>query len=94
MIVWNELLPKINQNRPVQVLKESNGDLPWPGAARSLAVAPLFSRANLLGLLILASKQSNAFLEEHLSLLQAIAGQIAMAVDNTHLAGLLQNRKI
>ncbi len=91
MIAWNAFLPKINQNRPVQVIKESNGDLPWSGSVRSLAVVPLFSRASLLGLLILASKQSNAFSEEHFSLLQAIAGQIAMTVDNIRLAGLLQN---
>jgi len=86
---WNAFLPQIHENRRGWVLKVKHGDLPWSGSARSLAVVPLFSGANLLGLLLLASKQPDAFSEEHLSLLQAIAGQIAMAVEHARFSGLL-----
>lgn len=86
---WNAFLPQIHENRRGWVLKVKHGDLPWSGSARSLAVVPLFSGANLLGLLLLASKQPDAFSEEHLSLLQVIAWQIAMAVEHARFSGLL-----
>ncbi|NJN79298.1 MAG: response regulator [Anaerolineales bacterium] len=52
---------------------------------RSVVVAPLFGRRDLLGLLFLTNEQENYFTLDHLLLLQAIASQAAIAIENVRL---------
>ena len=52
---------------------------------RSAVVAPLFGRRDLLGLLFLTHEQENYFSLDHLLLLQAIASQAAIAIENVRL---------
>jgi signal transduction histidine kinase len=52
---------------------------------RSAVVAPLFGRRDLLGFLILTHEQENYFTLDHLLLLQAIASQAAIAIENVNL---------
>ncbi len=51
----------------------------------SAVIVPLYGRRTLLGLLILAHEQENYFNMEHMLLLQAIASQAAIAIENAHL---------
>jgi CheY-like chemotaxis protein len=53
--------------------------------AHSAIVIPMFGRLNLIGLLVLIHEQSNYFKEDHKLLLQAIAGQAAIAIENARL---------
>jgi signal transduction histidine kinase len=55
------------------------------GQTRSAVVAPLFGRRDLLGLLFLTHEQENYFSLDHLLLLQAIASQAAIAIENVRL---------
>jgi signal transduction histidine kinase len=52
---------------------------------RSAVVAPLFGRHDLLGLLFLTHEQENYFTLDHILLLQAIASQAAIAIENVRL---------
>lgn len=61
---------------------------------RSAVVAPLYGRHTLLGLLILTHEQESYFNMDHLLLLQAIASQAAIAVENARLyADVAQEQK-
>ena len=51
----------------------------------AIVIVPMFGRLGLLGLLVLAHEQSGYFRLEHRLLLQAIAGQAAIAVENAQL---------
>jgi len=60
----------------------------------SAVVAPLSGRRELMGLLILAHEQENYFNTDHLLLLQAIASQAAIAIENGRLyADMAQEQK-
>lgn len=52
---------------------------------RSAVIAPLFGRRDLLGLLFLTHEQESYFTLDHLLLLQAIASQAAIAIENVRL---------
>lgn len=52
---------------------------------RSVIVAPLFGRRDLLGLLFLTHEQADYFTLDHVLLLQAIASQAAIAIENVRL---------
>lgn len=52
---------------------------------RTALVAPLISRGEVIGTLNVGSRGSEPYTEEHLSLLQAVADQIASAVENARL---------
>jgi signal transduction histidine kinase/DNA-binding response OmpR family regulator len=58
---------------------------PANAGIRSAVVAPLYGRKDLLGLLILTHEQENYFNMDHLLLLQAIASQAAIAIENARL---------
>jgi len=49
---------------------------------RSAVIVPMFGRDHLLGLLVLAHERAGYFQTEHLLLLQAIASQAAIAMEN------------
>jgi GAF domain-containing protein len=59
-----------------------NPDLP---ETRSEMALPLKVRGKVIGALDVQSKQANAFNDEHVSILQTLADQIALAIDNANL---------
>lgn len=71
------------------VVENARDDARWQGMPsgqlRSAVVVPLLGRHELLGLLFLAHEREGYFNEEHLLLLQAIASQAAIAVENAQL---------
>ncbi|MEW5940959.1 MAG: response regulator [Chloroflexota bacterium] len=83
------LFEVVNNLRQGFIIEDARTDPRWAGLPseqiRSAAVAPLFGRRELLGLLILAHEQERYFTVEHLLLLQAISAQAAIAVENINL---------
>jgi two-component system phosphate regulon sensor histidine kinase PhoR len=67
------------------VIKDSKWQVLSGDPTRSVLISPMFGRNDLLGLLILAHEQPDYFKLEHLILLQAIASQAAIAVENAQL---------
>ncbi len=83
------LLSQLSETRQGMVMNDTRSDARWPVPAsdscRSMIIAPIFGRSELLGLLALAHEQPGYFSQEHLFLLQAIASQAAIAVENARL---------
>jgi signal transduction histidine kinase/DNA-binding response OmpR family regulator len=83
------LFEMVNTLRQGFIIEDTRADERWLGMPseqlRSAVVAPLFGRHELLGLLILAHEQERYFTLEHMLLLQAIASQAAIAVENINL---------
>jgi signal transduction histidine kinase/CheY-like chemotaxis protein len=80
------------------IIEDTRSDERWQGMPaepiRSAVVVPLYGRHELLGLLILAHEQKSYFNLEHMLLLQAIASQAAIAVENADLfAGISHEQK-
>ncbi len=70
------------------VIKDTAHDLIWKPATASInsaVVAPLFGRRELLGAFLLTHEREEYFMFDHLLLLQAIASQAAMAIENAYL---------
>ncbi len=57
-----------------------------------LAIAPLVSRAKVLGTLFVMSRELRGFTQQDTDLLTSVAGQIGVAVENTHLFKAEQHR--
>ena len=85
----NHLLEQIQETRESVLIRDTQKDARWQSSpndpARSAVIVPLFGRLNLIGLLVLVHEQSGYFKEEQLMLLQAIAGQAAIAMENARL---------
>lgn len=83
------LSAKINEKREGLIVKDIHKDENWLPAsddpAHSALIVPMYGRSELLGLLILLHEQSGYFVLEHRLLLQAIASQAAIAVENARL---------
>jgi two-component system phosphate regulon sensor histidine kinase PhoR len=81
------------------VVGDARNDPLWQTAQQdmtihSAVIAPLHGRKDLLGLLILTHEQENYFNLDHLLLLQAIASQAAIAVENARLySNVMQEQK-
>jgi signal transduction histidine kinase len=71
------------------IIKNTKNDPHWKSnegnPTRSAVVAPLFGRRELLGFLLLTQEMENYFTLEQLLLLQAIASQAAIAIENVRL---------
>ena len=82
-------MAEINETRQGLVIDDAQADPRWRGTAgdqtRSVIVVPMFGRFKLLGLLILTHEQTKYFNLEHQLLLQAIASQAAIAIENAQL---------
>jgi signal transduction histidine kinase/DNA-binding response OmpR family regulator len=93
------LLNNIRESHQGLVVGNTRNDPLWQAALQdmtihSAVIAPLLGRKDLLGLLILAHEQENYFNLDHLLLLQAIASQAAIAVENARLyASMAQEQK-
>ncbi|MBN1305948.1 MAG: response regulator [Anaerolineales bacterium] len=94
--VTKSVLPSPETLRAL-VKKDSQGfiidnvheDTSWKAAegdpAHSVAVVPISGWSDLLGFLVLAHEQIGYFSDEHMNLLQAIASQAAIAIENAQL---------
>ncbi len=71
------------------LVADTAADQLWQDASRSsfrsLICVPLMGRSSMLGALTLVSEQPDFFHREHVPLLQAIASQASIAVENAHL---------
>ncbi len=97
-VITDELLNHIRETKQGINLSNTLSDSKWQKTendpTRSATVVPLFGRRELLGLLVLTHEQENYFTLEHLLLLQAIASQAAIAIENARLyAKVLQEQK-
>jgi two-component system NtrC family sensor kinase len=85
----NDLLEQIRENRESILIDNSRHDPRWLSStedpALSVVLVPMFGRFALIGLLVLIHEQSGYFNVEHQLLLQAIASQAAIAVENAQL---------
>lgn len=83
------LLKFVEDARQGITIEDTLADERWqafPGdQSRSAVIVPLFGRHGRLGLLILAHERPKYFNLEHLLLLQAIASQAAIAIENARL---------
>ena len=85
----NEIVAQIREMRQSLLIADAQNHADWEtlpeDPARSAVVVPMFGRLDLLGLLILTHEQAGYFNIEHQLLLQAIASQSAIAVENAQL---------
>jgi len=85
----NDLLEQIRETRESILIEDTRTDLRWRSAtgdpSHSVVIVPLFGRFDLIGLIVLVHEQSGYFSVEHQLLLQAIASQAAIAVENARL---------
>jgi signal transduction histidine kinase/DNA-binding response OmpR family regulator len=84
-----DFLNHARETRQGFLIKDTLKDSRWPVSEgdpeRSVIVVPILGRLNLLGLLVLAHERTDYFNLHHKLLLQAIAGQAAIAVENARL---------
>lgn len=93
-----KLIQHVQENHQGVVIEDAVNDPLWQVDAqthiRSALVVPIFGRYALLGLIILTHEQESYFSSDHLLLLQAIASQAAIAIENTRLYSVvLQEQK-
>ncbi len=85
----NQLLEQIRETRESIRIRNTHEDPRWEAAddaqARSVVLVPLFGRLSLIGLLVLIHEQTDYFKVEHQLLLQALASQAAIAIENARL---------
>ena len=98
MLIPERLLEHINESNQGLIIEDSHNDPLWQAdqdtSIRSAVVVPLYGRHNLLGLLILTHEEEHYFNMEHLLLLQAIASQAAIAIENARLySNMAQEQK-
>ncbi|MCG2785943.1 MAG: response regulator [Anaerolineae bacterium] len=92
------LLAQVKNTRQGFVIGDVRKDARWPvvegDSSRSVVVVPMFGRFGLLGLLVLVHEYPDYFSFEHMLLLQAIASQAAIAMENANLfTEMAQDRK-
>ncbi len=82
-------LNQIRDTRQGVIIGDVRRDARWlaqpEDLTRSVVIVPMFGRFELLGLLVLAHEQGGYFLQEHMLLLQALASQAAIAIENARL---------
>ncbi len=83
------LLDQVKDTREGFIIRDTDIDSRWPvmleDPIRSAVIVPLLGRFGVLGILVLAHEQVDYFSLEHKLLLQAIASQAAIAVENAQL---------
>ena len=62
------------------------------GQHRSAIVAPLLVSEDVIGVLLVFSRTANYFTPDSLNLVKAIAGQVAVAINNAHLYELIRDQ--
>ena len=83
---FENFMKEINESRESLILDDVHNEPRWQSVfndpTRSAVIVPMFGRQHLLGLLVLAHEKTHYFQLEHLLLLQAIASQAAIAMEN------------
>ena len=74
--------PRIAQDVGADVTYYANPDMP---ATRSEMALPLIVREQSIGVLDIQSTEANAFSQDDIEILQVLADQLALAIDNTRL---------
>ncbi|RMG96778.1 MAG: GAF domain-containing protein [Chloroflexi bacterium] len=93
----NTLVCWAAQNRTARLITNTNTDsdfntdLLLPETHSELAL-PLIARGNLLGVLDIQSQESDTFQSEDITILQLMANQIAINLDNAHLFAEVEHR--
>jgi len=86
---FDELIQQIKDTGQSLVIEDTRNDTRWPAMpedrVRSAVIVPLTGRLDLIGLLVLTHEQAGYFKSDHLLLLQAIASQAAIAMENARL---------
>jgi GAF domain-containing protein/HAMP domain-containing protein len=84
MIGWsiNNAKARIAQEATTDIVRIATPELPL---TRSEAALPLRSRGQVIGAITVQSEQANAFDETNISVLQSMADQLAVAIDNARL---------
>jgi signal transduction histidine kinase len=89
MIIFEHSLNVIREKGQGFIIDDTQQYRDWPlisdESMRSVVLVPLFGRHQLLGVLALTHEQDRYFTQEHLLLLQAIASQAAIAIENASL---------
>ncbi len=86
------------QKRQAALIDDVNKDPRWvrTGTAsndhRSAIVAPLLVAEDVIGVLMVFSRNESYFTPESLNLVKAIAGQVAVAINNAHLYELIRDQ--
>ncbi|MFZ5822670.1 MAG: response regulator [Chloroflexota bacterium] len=85
----NGFLDQIKETRQGLIVDNTHADPRWQtltgDPTRSVLMAPMFGRLDLIGLLVLTHEKVKYFNTDHQLLLQAIASQAAIAVENAQL---------
>lgn len=85
----NDLVEQIKATHDGILIENTHQHPHWQSPseepARSVVIVPMFGRFALMGLLILVHEQAGYFNTEHQLLLQAIASQAAIAIENARL---------
>lgn len=82
------LLEIFKDTRQGFIIEDTQTDARWQSkddVVRSAVIVPMFGRHNLLGVLALTNEQTGYFTLDNLLLLQAIASQASIAVENAQL---------
>ncbi|GAB4496523.1 MAG: hypothetical protein OHK003_01940 [Anaerolineales bacterium] len=92
-----KLIQHVQGTRQGLVIEDAVNDPLWQVDAgsdiRSALVAPIFGRYSLLGLILLTHEQESYFTNDHLLLLQAIASQAAIAIENAQLYSIVMQEQ-
>jgi GAF domain-containing protein len=85
------ILAQIKEDHQVIIIKNTRADPRWQtgadGSTSSVIIAPMFGRLDLIGLVVLIHEKTGYFNSDHQLLLQAIASQAAIALENAQLYG-------
>ena len=89
----NDLLDDVKQTQQNLIINDARTDPRWHLApndpTRSVIIVPMFGRLSLIGLLILTHEQQGYFNLEHQLLIQAIASQASIAIENAQLFSMV-----
>ena len=93
----NGLMDAVQKSREGFLIANTKNDPRWASTAedpaRSAVVIPMLGRHHLLGVLALTNEQIDYFTVDHLLLLQAIASQASIAVENAQLYARLEGEQ-
>ena len=92
-----DMSDQLKETRQSLIINDSHHDEHWKTTpddpTHSIIIVPMFGRADLIGMLVLTHEQSGYFKVDHKILLQAIASQAAIAVENAQLFESVSNEQ-
>jgi DNA-binding response OmpR family regulator len=94
-LVTKGLIAEAVNARQGVLIADTNGDTRWykaGGPVRSALCVPLLGRRGVIGALTLVHDQPDRFTGDHIALLQAIASQAAIAIENAQLYAVEHKR--